>query len=57
MEPCSPDTHLPTGRGERIPYFALLALSAFALAIKLSSFQPYKPPSFLIFALLILSAM
>lgn len=54
MEPCSPDTHLPMARGEGIPYFALLALRAFALAIKLSSFQP---PSFLSFALLILSAI
>lgn len=54
MEPCSPDNHLPMGRGEGIPYFALLALRAFALAIKLSSFQP---PSFLTFALLVLSVI
>lgn len=43
MEPCSPHTHLAMGRGEGIPSFGLLALRAFALAIKLSSFQP---PSF-----------
>lgn len=31
MDPCSPDNHLPMDRSEEIPYFALLALRAFAL--------------------------
>ena len=43
---------LPTGRSERIPWFALLACMAFALSVKLSLSQPR---SFLAFTLPILS--
>ena len=47
LNPC-----LPMGRGELIPWLALLVCEAFALPIKLSLSQPM---SFLIFTLLILS--